>query len=228
MRRTTIVLALLSSVTLLGLSPAQAGEILPMDPPPACGDGMDNDGNGLIDYPEDPGCFSDMDFKEVAYPSDYQLETETFTFDPEVVDSTALTEQTYYSTLLAIPDVPSKLQRFTAKFKQAWFVTVITYKGEFRVCYRPNHSVVSWGGLHGDATSTRVPWEWRGNDPGYPWATRRNDANAGKTNYILEVNYRGSAAVCILFKGCGPEKHLWVQVLFYADNGPYTLRWGVA
>src|SRR6185503_9705126 len=26
------------------------------DPPPACSDGQDNDGDGKIDYPADPGC----------------------------------------------------------------------------------------------------------------------------------------------------------------------------
>lgn len=29
-----------------------------------CSDGVDNDGNGLIDYPEDPGCQSELDPRE--------------------------------------------------------------------------------------------------------------------------------------------------------------------
>jgi len=32
-----------------------------------CNDGIDNDGDGLIDYPEDPGCFSDSDAYEGVY-----------------------------------------------------------------------------------------------------------------------------------------------------------------
>jgi hypothetical protein len=32
---------------------------------PACGDGRDNDGDGLIDHPDDPGCTSPEDFSEV-------------------------------------------------------------------------------------------------------------------------------------------------------------------
>jgi len=31
---------------------------------PACDDGVDNDGDGLVDYPEDPGCTSDIDPSE--------------------------------------------------------------------------------------------------------------------------------------------------------------------
>ncbi|MBU2044394.1 MAG: hypothetical protein KJ977_05295 [Candidatus Omnitrophica bacterium] len=34
---------------------------------PACADGVDNDGNGFIDYPEDPGCASAKDISEVAH-----------------------------------------------------------------------------------------------------------------------------------------------------------------
>jgi hypothetical protein len=30
----------------------------------ACNDGLDNDGNGLADYPEDPGCLSELDPQE--------------------------------------------------------------------------------------------------------------------------------------------------------------------
>jgi hypothetical protein len=31
---------------------------------PACSDGIDNDGDGLVDFPNDPGCDSPMDFHE--------------------------------------------------------------------------------------------------------------------------------------------------------------------
>ena len=31
----------------------------------ACGDNMDNDGDGFVDYPEDPGCTSPTDNSEV-------------------------------------------------------------------------------------------------------------------------------------------------------------------
>jgi len=33
-------------------------------PPPQCADGIDNNGNGLVDYPADPGCFAPVDDTE--------------------------------------------------------------------------------------------------------------------------------------------------------------------
>lgn len=35
-------------------------------PPTACSDGIDNDGNGLADYPDDPGCESSNDDEELS------------------------------------------------------------------------------------------------------------------------------------------------------------------
>ena len=61
---------------------------------------------------------------------------------------------------------------------------------------------------------------WRGNDPGYPYGVQID----AKT---LQLNYRGSAAVCMFWKGCGPTKHPWVRIMFYADN-TLNKEWGVA
>ena len=33
-------------------------------PPPVCSDGLDNDGDGLVDYPADPGCDDAADMDE--------------------------------------------------------------------------------------------------------------------------------------------------------------------
>ena len=37
---------------------------LPVDPDPVCADGLDNDGDGLTDHPDDPGCFNPFWFTE--------------------------------------------------------------------------------------------------------------------------------------------------------------------
>lgn len=47
----------------VGYSPV--GDLLRI-PPPACADGIDNDGDGLVDYPADPGCFSVNDDDETS------------------------------------------------------------------------------------------------------------------------------------------------------------------
>jgi len=161
--------------------------------------------------PSDPAC------DDAGCTTNPMLEPETFEFGAEEPD---LEAQAYYNGLLAVTDVRCKRQTFTATFKQLGWVTVIKYEGQFRVCYRPGQSIISWRDLHGDATETVVPWEWRGNDPGYPYGVQID----AKT---LQLNYRGSAAVCIFWKGCGPTKHPWVRIVFYADN-TLSKEWGVA
>lgn len=45
----------------------------PPDPDPACSDGVDNDGDGLVDFPNDPGCVAPEDadeFNELPQDSD--------------------------------------------------------------------------------------------------------------------------------------------------------------
>jgi len=44
----------------LGYEPADPSRV----PPPQCSDGIDNNGNGLIDYPADPGCYAAIDDSE--------------------------------------------------------------------------------------------------------------------------------------------------------------------
>jgi hypothetical protein len=44
----------------LGYQPAAPNRT----PPPQCSDGVDNNGNGLIDYPADPGCYAPVDDSE--------------------------------------------------------------------------------------------------------------------------------------------------------------------
>lgn len=46
----------------LGYEPAAPNRV----PPPQCSDGIDNNNNGLIDYPADPGCYAPVDDTEDA------------------------------------------------------------------------------------------------------------------------------------------------------------------
>lgn len=48
--------------------PAPVVVVPPAPPPPACSDRLDNDGDGLIDYPADPGCESTGDDDETDPP----------------------------------------------------------------------------------------------------------------------------------------------------------------
>ena len=93
------------------------------------------------------------------------------------------------------------------------------YEGSFRVCYRHGAGIVSYSDVHWDTTWTRVPWEWRGNDNGYPYAV--------KYSRHVVFYYRGSAAFCVVPYACGPTKHPWVTIVFY-DNNTLTKNAGVS
>jgi hypothetical protein len=112
-----------------------------------------------------------------------------------------------------------KTQTFTQRYTQTGLYDVITYKGMFRVCYRHNNGIVSISDVHGDATSIRIPWTWKGNDNGYPYAVRYARR--------AELHYRGTAAICIFTYGCGPSRHPWVRLTFY-DNNTMTRSSGVS
>jgi len=114
-----------------------------------------------------------------------------------------------------------KTQLFTQSFSQAGLYDVIRYAGRFRVCYVPGSKVVSWSEVFGDAEWVRPysGWEWRGNEQGYPFGVRIS-------SYAVEFRYRGKAAICIFSYGCGPERHPWVTLTFFANN-TMTRRVGV-
>jgi hypothetical protein len=107
-------------------------------------------------------------------------------------------------------DVRCKWQTFTQHFSEAGLFRVITYKGMFRVCYRPGNGIVSLSDVRGDASWTRQPWMWKGNDTGYPYGVRYSR--------VATFHYRGTAAICIFSWGCGPDKHPWVTLTFYDSN----------
>jgi hypothetical protein len=111
-----------------------------------------------------------------------------------------------------------KTQTFTNHWSQAGLFRVLTYKGSFRVCYRPGNGIVSIADVHGDATWTKQPWSWKGNDAGYPYGVRY-----AKTAVF---QYRGTTAICFFSFGCGPDKHPWVSITFY-DNNTMTRSGGV-
>ena len=50
-------------------APASGGTITCTPPPPLCSDGIDNDGDGLTDFPADPGCSGPTDNDEFDSPS---------------------------------------------------------------------------------------------------------------------------------------------------------------
>ena len=197
----------------------------PPPPPtfPACGDGWDNDGDGLIDYLSDPGCSSETDPDEYNPPEPLPPPPPPPPPPPDL--SVALTP-TDFATWSSDSwtgwfGTRCKTQLFTQSFSQAGLYDVIHYTGRFRVCYVPGSKVVSWSEVYGDAEWVRPysGWEWRGNEQGYPFGVRIS-------SYAVEFRYRGKAAICIFSYGCGPERHPWVTLTFFANN-TMTRRVGV-
>jgi hypothetical protein len=115
-----------------------------------------------------------------------------------------------------------KTQKFAQYYDQfgVSFLNFIRYEGGFRVCYVPNERIVSWGSVWGDAAYVLVPWDWKGNDPGYPYGVKTGV-------HSVEFRYRGSAAICVVGWACGPTKHPGVTITFY-DNNTMTMRGYVA
>ena len=185
----------------------------PPPPPsfPACGDGWDNDGDGLIDYLSDPGCSSETDPDEYNPP-------EPPPPPPPPPDLDVALEPTGFGTWTASESTGyygsrCKTQLFTQSYQQSGLYDVIRYAGRFRVCYVPGVKVVSWSDVYGDVEWVRAfsGWEWRGNEQGYPFGVRIS-------SYAVEFRYRGRAAICIFNYGCGPERHPWVTLTFFANN----------
>lgn len=111
-----------------------------------------------------------------------------------------------------------KTQRFTQYYDQFGVsrLNFIRYSGGFRVCYVPGVRIVSWGSVWGDATYVLQPWEWRGNDAGYPRAVQTGTRT-------VEFHYRGSAAICVVGWVCGPTKRPGLIITF-TDNNTMTVR----
>jgi hypothetical protein len=179
-----------------------------------CSDAYDNDGDGKIDYPADPGCFGPQDNDETDPPPPPPPPPDEL--NAELQGSSGglwATGDEYYT------DKRCKTYQFVQKYKQVGLYDVISYEGGFRVCYVPGVKILSVNNVWGDATWTCCLWEWMGNDQGYP--------SLLFSQTKLVVRYRGSAHICIAFKGCGPQKHPWVTINFYPNN-TVTRSWGVS
>ena len=111
-----------------------------------------------------------------------------------------------------------KTQVFTQHYDQfgASWLNFIRYAGGFRVCYVPGESIVSWGSMWGDASYVLPPWDWRGNDSGYPRGVRTG-------THTVEFHFRGSAAICVVGWVCGPTRHPGLTITFL-DNNTLVVR----
>jgi hypothetical protein len=80
MKRLTIILALVA----LPLVAVAISDVAQAAPPASrqCKDGIDNDNDGLIDHPDDPGCRNRGDDDEVDNPTEEPTATPTPTLEP--------------------------------------------------------------------------------------------------------------------------------------------------
>src|SRR5256885_13758328 len=65
MRRTPCLFLVVALVACHGNNGNKEKPDADLGPKPQCSDGIDNDGDGLIDYPNDPGCFAPQQDTEV-------------------------------------------------------------------------------------------------------------------------------------------------------------------
>jgi hypothetical protein len=193
------------------------------------GSSGDSDGDGVSDdadnCPEDPNSNqADADADGIGDECDIDVwlgvgSFSTWEASPEsVADEPTAHERTAVDG--ASPQEPEKpdgstirckIQLFAQTFTQAGLWDALRYEGKFRVCYRPHRSIVSIKDVHGDMVWVKFYLTWLGNDSGYPYAVI-----FGK---YVEIYYRGTVTLCIIPRyGCGPQKHPWITIRFYANN----------
>jgi hypothetical protein len=177
----------------------------PPPPPPP-----DSDGDGVRDNQDN--CPSDANAGQEDADSDG--EGDACDLDSPLVpgsyDTNEEEEQNYTIQPYPYSGCRSKVQRFRYWFNQSGLFDVMRYEGMFRVCYQPGGRITWIRDVHGDMVWTRHPWNWGGNDHGYPYAVIYRG--------YAEVHYRGTAAICLFSYGCGPQKHPWVKITFYSNN----------
>jgi Thrombospondin type 3 repeat len=185
----------------------------PPPPPPTLPPPPDSDGDGVSDYRDNCPSISngsqanaDGDNAGDACDIDVQVSATGGAIQPEsnVVSYVA-------SGGVA---VRCKTQRHVQTFSQTFgWLEVLKIQTQFRVCYVPGVRIYSFNraDLQGDAIFVRVPWVWKGLDPTYPWASVYSDR--------VEMKVQGTAEICILPRiGCGPDRHLWVRIVFRPNN----------
>lgn len=196
-----------------------------------CENAYDDDGDGLIDYPRDPGCDSYSDENEwnpapppppppPPPPIDWNLYIPTpdyysqwITYN-ECEGGEAITKEAPCLSPLAIR---CKRVLFSHMFKSQLFGIglgrAVEYSGGWKICYRPYRGgITSVVYRYGDADRTFNGWSWLGNSSGYPQHFR-------DPHHVL-IRYRGEMQYCILEHGCGPNRHIWIEFDFW-DEGLY-------
>lgn len=182
------------------------------------GGGSDNDGDGVPDASDNCPSIANSDQSDIdvdgvgdACDNNMKLYVGDFEWTTPPEAPTALTSV----------DVRCKTQTFRQTFTYGVVVhpNALRYDGSFNVCYKPNSKIVSFSNVHGDAGSVKLPWDWHGNDSGYPYGV--------KSLHKVKFYYRGSMQICIIPKiGCGPTKHPWVTIIFH-DNNTMEVAHGV-
>lgn len=186
-------------------------------PPPPTAPPADTDGDGVPNNADNcPTVYNDQAdhdgdrVGDICDPTPFQGDMVPGAHTPD----TAVSEPTETS----LTGQRCKIQRFTQAYHQlgASWLTFIRYEGGFRVCYVLNEQVVSWSSVWGDASYVLVPWDWKGNDSGYPKGVRTGV-------HSVDFHYRGSAAICVVGWACGPTKHPGLTITF-SDNNTMTVR----
>ena len=104
---------------------------------PACSDGVDNDGDGLRDYPADPGCVSPSDNDESGGFNDYSAQTAPLTTVVTIPASNIATSSARFNGIIV-----TAAPQYTVNFEYGTDVLNLNQATELQINpISPNHTI---------------------------------------------------------------------------------------
>jgi hypothetical protein len=214
--------------------PERPGSEVPCgDCAPQCDNGFDDDGDHLYDYPADPGCtgYSDPEEWNPAPPPppplpppppppppqyewmDFMVGFWTGEYEIDECGGPMLIPCSGGANIrckIVVKKHQFRGGRFNIEYQNS-----VRYKMDFRVCYLPyggGVTSVSW--RHGDVDNdgTTFPWEFMGNDDGFPYHIRYA--------HRATFHYGFSSRECLATYLCSATHHGRIILTFY-DTGLY-------
>jgi hypothetical protein len=230
LRKAILIMGLLVALVATGAVLASESRSSNEIPVAQCNDREDNDGDGLIDWGHDPGCSSLSDDDEYNAPAPPPPPQPPPPPPEEFGDfmvgynySTSETDECSQGPSYPClkPSLPAAIRCKKVvnvqQFREGHFGVEMRdsmkYGVQWRVCYHPyGGGITEVTYRYGDVVDTNFPWEFRGNDSGFPYHIRQA--------HKVFIYYGFGVAECFTHIGCSNEHHGRLTYTF-TDSGLY-------